>query len=156
MSEQISELKRSLAFVVSAITTTARIGTNQGLKAFAKTNAPGATEAAETLKKSIDETLLPYLNGATVLASTEIKRLLKSSLLVSKVPQMIRDAISAASGILDAFLPIPAASATLSVDQIDYIRGFVTGVGAGCDDFIPDPVTGEIRTSRVSESRWME
>ncbi len=146
---------RSIAFVVSAIQTTARIGTNQAFKAFAKSSPNSVTEAAIALDKSITETILPYLDGATVHASTEIKRLLASSLL-AKIPQTIRDGISVASGILDAFLPIPAAATTLTKDQIDYIRAFVSGVGLGCDDFIPDPVTGQVRVERSAEPRWIE
>lgn len=129
--------------IVKAVNTVADIGTNKGLQQWAKKDPAAAKECAQALSKNIDENLLPYFkDGAPLLTSAEVQELLDSS-LCGKLPDVVKEAIVAASAVLDFYIPIPDAGTYLTQDQMEIIgKGFLAGVKSGCDKFLSKELSG--------------
>jgi predicted small secreted protein len=113
----------------------AEVGTENGLKAWAKKDPAAAKEAALALSKNVSDQILPYFkDGSQLLTADEVQELLDSSLF-DKVPDPVKVAVIAASAVLDYYLPIPDSGTYLTQDQKDLVAAFLEGVRDGCDDF---------------------
>jgi hypothetical protein len=126
--------------VVATLLIVSETGTAEGLRRLAKSNPAAANETADTLRISIEQNILPYLNGAQAHTAAEIKTFLATSLFANLNP-MIKDAISLGATILDGYLKIPNASAYLTADKKDYAIAFFTGMSKGCSDFRTNALT---------------
>ena len=128
-------IKTHKASIIDLIKMGAEVGTDNGLKAWAKKNPAGATEAAISLSKDVSDQLLPYFkDGSKLMTAEEVQALLDSTLF-DKVPDEVKIAVIAASAVLDYYLPIPDSGTYLTQDQKDLVAAFLEGVKAGCDDF---------------------
>ena len=135
---------------VKTIRLASKSGTEYGLTQWAKTNPADATEAATTLKKNINNAILPYFDGHVLYSSVEVSALLNSS-LCDGVPTEVKMAITIASGILDMYLRAPDASTYLNADEVDYVKAFLSGVSDGCALFTSS-LTTKVATKKV---KWM-
>lgn len=125
----------SPATIKKGLTIAGQSGSAFGLRKWAEKDAPSAKECAAALKANIDNDLLPYLNGGNLPSSDQIQAFIQSSLFKNVKPE-VKDAIILASVALDNALPIPAAGTYLKQDQVDYIKAFLSGISAGCADFL--------------------
>lgn len=116
-------------------------GSRFGLKKWAEEKPEAARETATTLKKNIDEVLLPYLNGGQLPSSAEVQAFIQSSLF-KDVDQKVKDAIILASVALDAALPIPGADTYLKAEHVEYLKEFMTGISEGCAEFLSRGAVG--------------
>jgi hypothetical protein len=119
--------------ILNLITLGASRGSQEGLKAWAAKNPAAAQEAATALSGNLDN-FLAYLNGGTIGSSQEVDDLMNSSLFTN-VPDEVKTAVLAASAVLDLYLPVPSATTSLSADQLDYLKAFVTGLKQGVGNF---------------------
>lgn len=109
-------------------------GTYYGLKKWAEKDNASANACAQALNDNI-KNIMPALSGNTSnLISSEIQILINTEMFKNVNPD-VKDAIVAASIVLDAVLPIPDPNTKLTSDQIEYIKAFLTGVSNGCDQF---------------------
>jgi len=160
LNEWIAKNKTSIIDVVKM---GAELGTEKGLKAWAKKNPAGAKEASLALTQNINEQLLPYFkDGTKMLTAAEVKQFMASSLF-NKVPDEVKLAIIAASAVLDFYLPVPSSTSCLTQDQRDIICAFLEGVRNGCDDFNAptDPTATKTRkfggkNRELPKGAWLE
>lgn len=110
-------------------------GSYYGLVEWAKKNPAAAEETAQRLKASIDGTILPYLDGGDLPTSDLVQEFVDSTLL-DGLPEEVKTAIIAASYALELYLPIPSATEKLSLDQVSYIKSFLSGLSEGCGKFL--------------------
>lgn len=114
---------------------TGKYGSAFGLKKWGEKDPDSAKECAAALSANIKGTLIPYLDGGNLPASSEVQAMINSSLFKNVNPA-VKEAIVAASVALDAVLPVPAADKYLDKDQVSYIRAFLTGLSEGCDQYL--------------------
>lgn len=124
--------------ILSAINLAGESGTLFGLQQIAKNNLATANEVADSVKKTIDGIVLPYLNGADGHTAGMIKTFLLSSLFNNLNP-FVRDGIAFGSSILDGYLKIPSADHIINAEQKEYYIVFFTAVSRGCGDFRQRP-----------------
>jgi len=154
-------IAKNKATITEIVRMAAELGTDKGLKAWAKKHPAEAKEAALSLSKNISEQILPYFkDGSKLTTAAEVKQLLASSLF-NKVPDEVKLAIIAASAVLDYYLPVPDSGSYLTQDQKDIVCAFVEGVRAGCDDFTGPtdaPKTRKIggKERQLPKSAWLE
>lgn len=149
--EQI--IKKNKDQILKGINLASSQGVRYGMKKWAEKNPTAVTETATTLRRNLNEQLIPYFIGGQELPSTaEIREFINSSLF-KDVPAEVKMALVAASAMLDAYLPVPSSTTYLNVDQVDYIKAFLTGVSSGLDGFTPNP-DGTFSDSRHSNA-WI-
>ena len=121
--------------IKTALRMSGKYGANFGLKKWGEKEPAGAKECAVALATNIKGTLIPYLDGGKLPASTEVQAFINSSLFKNVNPA-VKEAIVAASVALDAVLPVPKADTYLTAEQVGYIKAFLTGLQQGCDQYI--------------------
>lgn len=119
----------------SGLRLTGKYGSAFGLKKWGEKDPTSAKECATALAANIKGTLIPYLDGGNLPASSEVQAMINSSLFKNVNPA-VKEAIVAASVALDAVLPIPAADKYLDANQVSYIKAFLTGLSEGCDQYL--------------------
>lgn len=134
-------------------------GSYFGLREWAKKSPEKANETAERLQKSLNEVILPYLNGANLPSSDLVQEFVDSSLL-DGLPEEVKTAIMAASLALDLYLPVPDAGTNLTPDQLMYMKAFLGGLEKGCGKFLsgkaPRDLPKGVKVSKdVKKNVWL-
>lgn len=129
------ETKVDPEVIKTALRMSGKYGANFGLKKWGEKEPAGAKECAVALATNIKGTLIPYLDGGKLPASSEVQAFINSSLFKNVNPA-VKEAIVAASVALDAVLPVPKADTYLDANQVAYIKSFLTGLQQGCDQYI--------------------
>ena len=138
--------------ILTVVKLAAEVGTERGLKEWAKKNPAAAAEAAVALNKNINDVLYPYFKDAgKMMTAEEVQELLDSSLF-NNVPDVVKVAVIAASAVLDFYLPIPDSGTYLTQDQKDIIAAFLDGVQEGCKDF-SSPGTKAVKVAKDKTER---
>lgn len=121
--------------IKTSLRMTGKYGTAFGLKKWGEKDPASAKECATALSANVKGTLIPYLDGGKLPVSTEVQAMINSSLFKNVNPA-VKEAIVAASVALDAVLPVPKADKYLTVDEVAYIKAFLTGISQGCDQYL--------------------
>jgi len=121
--------------IKTALRMSGKYGANFGLKKWGEKEPASAKECATALATNIKGTLIPYLDGGNLPASSEVQAFINSSLFKNVNPA-VKEAIVAASVALDAVLPVPKADTYLDANQVAYIKSFMTGLQQGCDQYL--------------------
>lgn len=151
--------KPSQAQIEKVLTEGGQAAAFYGLKEWAKKDKPAADEAADRLQRTIDDTILPYLNGADLPSSDLVREFVDSTLFQNIKPELA-DAIVTAAVALDVYLPAPDPTQKLSPVALAYLKAFLTGLSNGCDKYLKGadkvPVPKQAKDiHKLPKSKWL-